>query len=109
MLRAMPMPDVIVRFRRAHAARVTRATEGRARVSMGVALAAQLTPVVFVVVDCGQPAAVPNGKTKVSDTSWKSVASYTCDTGFVLQGASSRQCMSTGEQQLSLCWCVSVF
>jgi len=47
-------------------------------------------------IDCYQPAGILNGKVNATYTTWGSIASYICDSGYSMTGASTRTCQSDG-------------
>ena len=50
-----------------------------------------------VVVSCGQPGILSNGRVDTSaGTSFGDVARYSCDAGYTLNGASERTCQADG-------------
>ena len=52
-----------------------------------------------LVVDCGSPPAPSNGGTSstVTSTTFNTMVSYVCDTGFILSGTSSITCQASGQ------------
>ena len=50
----------------------------------------------FPAIDCGDPGTPTNGQRSLSSTTYNSVATYTCDVGYTLQGPNSRTCQSDG-------------
>ena len=49
---------------------------------------------MYCIVDCGDPGIPDNGGVRYVDTLEDSVANYTCDPGFRLDGDSQRVCQS---------------
>ena len=49
---------------------------------------------MYCIVDCGEPGIPSNGSVRYVDTLEDSVATYSCDFGFRLEGNSKRQCQS---------------
>ena len=47
-------------------------------------------------VDCGDLTDPENGAVSVSGTTYNSVATYSCDTGYVLMGDDMTTCLDTG-------------
>ena len=61
---------------------------------------------LYPAVDCGDPGAPPtNGQRTFSSTTYNSVVTYTCDTGYTVQGANSRTCQATGQWSGSVPQC----
>jgi len=60
----------------------------------------------FYVADCGDPGTPQNGGTSVTVTTVGGVVNHTCDDGFVLRGATQRECMPNGEWSEPLPMCV---
>ena len=52
---------------------------------------------VHVEVDCGTLSEPQNGALTLGSTTYLGTATYTCDTGFVLEGSSSRNCTRFGK------------
>ena len=52
----------------------------------------------IVIVDCGDPGTPTNGYTVVHSTTLGSVATHTCDDGYVLDGADERECLESGKR-----------
>ena len=51
----------------------------------------------FNVLDCGLPADLPNGRYSVrTDTLTGSIATYSCDNGYILTGDPDVTCLVTG-------------
>lgn len=50
---------------------------------------------------CGQPLPIANGVRMWTDTAVNSIATYTCDSGYDLEGDMQVMCNSTGEWQFS--------
>lgn len=51
-----------------------------------------------VVVDCGTNFAVPpEGNANLQDTTFMSILTYTCQTGYTILGISIRQCLASGQ------------
>ena len=49
------------------------------------------------VVNCGNPGAPSNGQHTGSSTTYNSVVTYTCNTGYTRQGSNRRTCQSNGQ------------
>ena len=47
-------------------------------------------------VDCGDLTDPDNGAVSLSGTTYNSVATYSCDSGYVLMGDDMRTCLDTG-------------
>ena len=60
---------------------------------------------VPLAVDCGDPGTPTNGHHNFSSTTYTSVATYTCDVGYTLQGSNSRTCQSNGQWSGSVPQC----
>ena len=60
---------------------------------------------LFPVVNCGDPGTPSNGRRTGSSTTYNSVVTYTCNTGYTRQGSSSRTCQSNGQWSGSLPRC----
>ena len=56
-------------------------------------------------VACRNPDVPTNGVVKFSSTVYGSVATYDCETGYVLSGARSNVCNAEGEWSMSLPTC----
>ena len=52
---------------------------------------------ILLYTDCGFLTAPPNGSTLLSNTTFGSIASYSCDTGYNLIGSSTVVCQADGE------------
>ena len=52
--------------------------------------------VMFPVIDCGPLGDPANGEVSVSSTTFSSVATYSCNTGYTLTGDDMRMCLGTG-------------
>ena len=52
---------------------------------------------ILLYTDCGFLPAPTNGKTLLSNTTFGSIASYSCDTGYNLVGSSTSVCPADGE------------
>ena len=53
--------------------------------------------IAFVAVNCGALENPNNGSVSVPETVFSNMATYVCDTGYVLSGGSTRTCQVTGE------------
>ena len=51
----------------------------------------------MAVADCGSLSDPPNGAVSVSATTYTSNATYTCDSGYTINGDSMRMCQADGE------------
>ena len=60
-----------------------------------------------IVIDCGDPGTPANGDTMVTTTTIGSIANHTCDTGYMLNGADQRECLSNGTWSPDLPTCIS--
>ena len=60
---------------------------------------------LFPVVNCGNPGTPSNGRRTGSSTTYNSVVTYTCNTGYTLQGSNRRTCQSNGQWSGSLPRC----
>ena len=58
------------------------------------------------VVDCGDPGPLTNGQHILFTTTYNSVAIFTCDVGYTLQGPNSRTCQSDGQWSGSVPQCI---
>ena len=47
-----------------------------------------------LAVDCGTLSSPMNGDVSLTGTTFESTAEYTCDSGFLLMGVESRQCLA---------------
>lgn len=61
------------------------------------------------VIDCGHLDDPENGTVSVSDTTYTSVANYSCDPGFGLIGDAMRTCSGTGNWSGSEPTCTSKY
>ena len=59
----------------------------------------------FPAINCGDPGTPSNGQRSLSNTTYNSVVTYTCDVGHTLQGSNSRTCQSDGQWSGSLPQC----
>ena len=48
---------------------------------------------LYTVIDCDDPGTPTNGDTMISSNTFGSVATHTCDDGYVLVGSSQRACI----------------
>ena len=63
-----------------------------------ISLQGLLTQHLPAVVDCGSPSLPANGQVQTkSGTTFGSIATYTCDTGYTLSDSSSRTCGAKGK------------
>ena len=64
-----------------------------------------LMKLLFSVVDCLNLTSPSNGQVSVSTTTFGSVATYTCEDGYMLMGFPMRECLSNGSwsQQEPVC------
>lgn len=60
-------------------------------------------------VGCGIPDEPVNGKSNFKSTKFGKMVTYHCDVGYVLHGASSRECLNTGVWNGSVPVCGRVF
>ena len=66
------------------------------------------TPVLFAaVIDCGALESPVHGQVKARETKFHSVATYSCNVGFVLTGDEIRICIETGHWSGSAPACTS--
>ena len=56
-------------------------------------------------VNCGNPGIPSNGRRTGSSTTYNSVVTYTCNTGYTRQGSNRRTCQSNGQWSGSLPHC----
>ena len=63
------------------------------------------------VVDCGNPGIPMNGSTELETmtTTFGSIATHTCNTGFTLIGADRRECLDSGNWSRPLPICRSKY
>ena len=47
--------------------------------------------------DCGDPGTLTSGQRNLSNTTYNSVVTYTCDVGYTLQGSNSSTCQANGQ------------
>ena len=52
--------------------------------------------VLCLVVDCGHPGNITNGRVHVYESGFKKIIRYSCNEGYILNGSSSRTCQSNG-------------
>ena len=52
---------------------------------------------MYAAVDCGNLTDISNGLVSLTETTFGSIATYSCDEGFGLQGSSERVCEATGQ------------
>ena len=52
--------------------------------------------VSLTAVDCGTLIDPDNGEVLVSSTTYTSVATYSCNTGYILEGENTRTCQESG-------------
>ena len=60
-------------------------------------------------IDCGYPGTPTNGERALSNTTYNSVVTYTCDVGYTLQGSDSRTCQSNGQWSGSVPQCNGLY
>ena len=60
---------------------------------------------LITAIDCGDPGTPSNGQHSLSNTTYNSVVTYTCDAGYTLQGSNSRTCQSSGQWNGSVPQC----
>ncbi len=65
--------------------------------------------ILLTVVDCGSLFDPDNGMVTVTTTTFESTATYTCDTGYTLIGASTRMCGAGGSWTLMEPTCVGMY
>ena len=58
------------------------------------------------VVSCGSPGTPMNGNTIVESTTFGSVVTHTCNTGFALNGTNRRECLASGSWSDPLPSCI---
>ena len=56
----------------------------------------QVLSLYHVAINCSDPGTPTNGHRNLSNTTYNSVVTYTCDVGYTLQGSNSRTCQSNG-------------
>ena len=71
-----------------------------------------LTKLVFIineliVINCANLMAPENGNVVVPSTAVGSIATYTCNTGYRINGASQRECLSDETWSLDAPFCIS--
>ena len=64
--------------------------------------------IIPLVVDCGSLPAPVNGSIDISETTFGSVSTFTCDEGFNQSGSSLRECEATGDWSGSDTVCTSM-
>ena len=69
----------------------------------------QLNSKFHILVDCGSPPAPVNGDVMFDSTSEGSVANYSCNFGFRLDGNNQRQCQSTATWSGTVPTCISEY
>ena len=52
---------------------------------------------MYVAVDCGNLTDISNGSVSLTETTFGSIATYSCDEEFGLQGSSERVCEAMGQ------------
>ena len=62
----------------------------------------------FLVIDCGFPGEPEDGSVDASETTFRSIARYSCDDGYELEGSSTRQCGSNSLWSGSVPTCAPV-
>ena len=62
----------------------------------------------WVAVDCGTLEAPANGSVTVSGTTFTSTATYSCDSGYILHGNTTRICLETGLWSTSSPTCTGI-
>lgn len=68
----------------------------------------KITPVLFAaVIDCGALESPVHGQVKAQETKFHSVATYSCNMGYVLTGDEIRICIETGHWSGSAPACTS--
>ncbi|KAJ1059271.1 hypothetical protein K5549_008072 [Capra hircus] len=63
---------------------------------------------VCIPVDCGSPPSSANGQVKGEEYTFQKEVQYTCNTGFLLEGASSRVCLADGSWSGNTPTCVPI-
>ncbi|KAF4019587.1 hypothetical protein G4228_011363 [Cervus hanglu yarkandensis] len=63
---------------------------------------------VCIPVDCGSPPSSANGQVTGEEYTFQKEVEYTCNTGFLLEGASSRVCLADGSWSGNTPTCVPV-
>ena len=53
--------------------------------------------IYYIGVDCGGLEAPSNGSVNIRSTTYDSVANYSCNVGYALNGESLRTCLTSGE------------
>ena len=56
----------------------------------------KITFAPYAVVDCGELDDPDNGQVSLDETTFESIATYTCDPGFILTGNTVRICQENG-------------
>jgi len=62
---------------------------------------------LVIGIDCGDPGVPINGDTTVTSTTFGSMATHTCNDGFVLVGVNKQICLANGNWSASLPTCES--
>ena len=57
-------------------------------------------------IDCGDPGVPTNGNTITGSSTFGSIVTYTCNTGFALNGVNQRRCLESGSWSQTLPTCV---
>ena len=63
-------------------------------------------PSFIPAIDCGDPGTPTNGQHSLSNTTYNSVVTYTCDVGYGIQGSQNRTCQSNGHWDGSVPQCL---
>ncbi|KAL4236644.1 hypothetical protein ACF0H5_005029 [Mactra antiquata] len=59
-----------------------------------------------IIVDCGAPSSIANGFVDVNNTTYQEIAHYSCNSGYILSGNSSRTCQEDGQWSESEPYCI---
>ena len=52
--------------------------------------------VLYLVLDCGHPGNITNGRVRVYEFLYEKSIRYSCDVGYILNGSSLRTCQPNG-------------
>ena len=79
------------------------------KVNYELTLACYVPPFCYTAIDCGtiELGTLQNGLIMNSETTYNSVATYTCNDGYILNGNATRTCLETGLWSGSVPTCTS--
>ena len=60
----------------------------------------------YIVVNCGRLEDPQNGKVSIAETTYNSVATYTCNDSYTLLGDVERRCLSSGAWSVATPTCI---